>query len=75
MVDGSINPANKIHMSAYIQNCIPEIEQAVFGRDVRRPIHDVILNLCQLHTSKVSPWINDIGLTVQDGKLCVVYQG
>lgn len=60
--------------SAYVKNCIPETERSVYGRDNRQPIHDAI-NYASGMAQVINEWCIGIGLCVQDGKLCVIYDG
>lgn len=61
-------------MSEYVDNCIDETAKDVYGRDNRRPIHDAI-NYGVGMTQTMNTWCLDIGLCVQNGKLCVIYNG
>ena len=60
--------------SVYEKNCITEVENVVYGRDNRKPIHDAI-HFTTDSAVRLHNWCANIGLTVQNGKLCVVYNG
>ena len=58
--------------SVYLKNCVEEVAQNVYGRDNRKPIHDVIQYLLD-GSVDINTLIDELGLVVQNGKLCVVY--
>lgn len=65
--------------SQYIINCLTEILEAVYGRDVRRAIHDAIqysvdcVGVIASWAVEIEQWKDDIGLCVVNGKLCIKY--
>lgn len=56
----------------YVLSCIREVENAYYGRQVRRPIHDAIIGIANT-AHLINAWVEGIGLVVQNGKLCIVY--
>lgn len=59
-------------MSEYVDSCVAETAEDVYGRDNRRPIHDAIYYIVSM-TLTMTTWCNDLGLCVVDGKLCAVF--
>lgn len=59
-------------MSAYTVGCVLETAEDVYGRDNRRPIHDAIRYITDM-TLTMNKWCSDLGLCIQDEKLCVIY--
>ena len=59
--------------SAYVLNCIDEVERSVLGRDNRVPIHDALNGLDQAVITSMG-WKEDLGLVVENGKLCVTFE-
>lgn len=60
--------------SQYECNCVDEVETSVYGRDNRQPIHDAIGYTSGM-AQVINEWCTGIGLCVEDGKLCVIYNG
>lgn len=58
--------------NAYIRSCPDGVRNGTYGRDVRRPIHDAIQGITGA-TNQIANWCMDIGLCVENGKLCAIY--
>ena len=58
--------------SAYRKDCVDGTDQSIYGRDSRVPIHDAIQYITEM-TKIMGVWSNEIGLCVENGKLCVIY--
>ncbi len=59
-------------MNAYVQGCVYETAEDIYGRHNRQPIHDAIRYIVR-NTLRMCVWAEDLGLCVVDGKLCAVY--
>ncbi len=55
-----------------LKNCIDEIAKDVLGRYNRKPIYDIVQYMGE-GLVNLEAWLDDIGLVVSDGKLCVSY--
>lgn len=58
--------------SAYRKDCVDGTDQSVYGRESRVPIHDAIYFVVHM-TNVANLWSEGIGLCVENGKLCVIY--
>lgn len=58
--------------SVYRRDCIDGTEQSIYGRDSRVPIHDAV-NYVVGMTLTMNIWAEAIGLCVENGKLCAIY--
>lgn len=58
--------------SVYRRDCIDGTEQSTYGRDSRVPIHDAV-NYVVGMTLTMNIWAEAIGLCVENGKLCAIY--
>lgn len=69
--DGVLKSPNQL---TYTLGCIDETAISEYGRRARIPIHDAIHQIDQV-VCETGSWIEDLGLCVSGGKLCVVFEG
>lgn len=69
-----IMPYPESSMSAYISGCIDETAISDYGRRARIPIHDA-LHFATYGVLNLHIWCEALGLVVENGKLCAVYEG